>query len=83
MIFDADDNPIVVAGDNELRVLRHRDGAWQAVQGSDRPGGVTNSPCNGSYDPRLALDGDRLCLSWMETVQAPFGLLMRCTQLQD
>ena len=83
MIFDADDHPIVVAGDNELRVLRHRDGAWQPVQGSDRPGGVTNSPCNQSYDARLALDGDRLCLSWMETVERPFGLLMRCTQLQD
>lgn len=83
MVFDADDNPIVAAGQNDIAVLRHKDGQWRALQGSDRPGGVTNSPCNNSIDPQLAIEGDRLCMSWLEAAEKPFGLLLRCTQLLD
>ncbi len=73
----------VRSGDFDLGVLTHRDGAWLPINDSMRPGGVTNSPCSASRAPMLATDGELLCMSWLETVQTAYELLLRCTELPE
>jgi hypothetical protein len=83
MAFDRADNPIVTVAAEPMGigVLRHIAGAWQPVNDSMRPGGVTTGLCTGARSPRLAIEGNQLCLSWLESVASPFELLLRCTEL--
>ena len=51
--------------------------AWLELDGSAEGGGISRTDAP-SYDPRLAIGGDRACVSWTDSARDDLEIFLRC-----
>ena len=65
------------AAESDIRVSRAEDCEWTGLSASHLGGGVSNTE-TASYQPSLALAGNRVCVAWSEERESDSRVFVRC-----